>query len=349
MNPMRGARRRTLIFSCVLLAALAGGIALSLNTGPAGETTGRITATLLDGLQSLVSGTPHEPSAIHTIIWDIRLPRVLLAVLVGVSLALSGTLMQALFQNPMADPYIIGVSAGAALGAVTAMMLGIGVGLGSVFGVPLMAFAGALAVTFTVYALACRGGKVQIATLLLTGIAVGSLIAAVNSFIMMRQQQDLRLVNFWLLGGLGGRGWLEAAMILPPLIIGGISAVVMARPLNAMLLGDEAAAGLGVNVGKMRLFLLTTASLLAAGAVAVSGMIGFVGLIVPHIARLVVGPNHRHLLPVAALTGALLLVFSDVAARVIVAPSELPVGIITNALGCPFFLYLLHRHGSRGM
>jgi len=268
---------------------------------------------------------------------------------VGICLALSGAIMQALFQNSLADPYLVGVSAGAGLGAVVAIMFAASLTFLGLAGMPLLAFLGALAVVFLVYVLARRGGRVQTGTLLLTGIAVGSLVSAVTSFLMMVMQQDLRQVLFWLLGGLSGRGWQQVWIILPQAALGLGLAMMMSRPLNLLLLGDEAAASLGMNIQSSKRLLLALASLLAAGAVAVSGIIAFVGLVVPHVTRLLVGPDHRRLLPVCALSGALLMILSDIAARVILAPTELPIGIITSALGCPFFLYLLHRQGRRGL
>jgi iron complex transport system permease protein len=286
---------------------------------------------------------------LHVIVLKLRLPRVLLAALVGVCLALSGAVMQALFQNPMADPYIVGVSSGAGLGAVLAMMLAVPLALLGLVSVPVFAFLGAFGVVVLVYVLSQRAGRVHAATLLLTGIAVGSLVGAVTSFLLLVMEQDLRGVLFWLLGGLGGRSWSHVAMIAPAAAIGLVACLIAARPLNLLLLGEDTAASLGLDVAQTKRWLLALSSLLAAGAVAVGGIIAFVGLVVPHITRLLVGPDHRHLLPVAALGGALLVILSDLTARLLLYPTELPLGIITSALGCPFFLYLLRRQGGRGL
>ena len=332
-----------------LVIALLAAAGLSLVVGAAEQSPHDVLRALGDGARHLVNGTPYPQDGLHTIVLSLRLPRVILAALVGICLALSGAIMQALFQNSLADPYLVGVSAGAGLGAVVAIMFAASLTFLGLAGMPLLAFLGALAVVFLVYVLARRGGRVQTGTLLLTGIAVGSLVSAVTSFLMMVMQQDLRQVLFWLLGGLSGRGWQQVWIILPQAALGLGLAMMMSRPLNLLLLGDEAAASLGMNIQSSKRLLLALASLLAAGAVAVSGIIAFVGLVVPHVTRLLVGPDHRRLLPVCALSGALLMILSDIAARVILAPTELPIGIITSALGCPFFLYLLHRQGRRGL
>ncbi|MEN6400883.1 MAG: iron ABC transporter permease [Armatimonadia bacterium] len=341
-------RRRMAITVPLLLLALLASMFLALIVGAAEHSPRDVMRALGDGVRYVVAGVPYEADGLHTVVLSLRLPRVLLAALVGVCLALSGAIMQALFQNPMADPYLLGVSSGAALGAIIAMAVG-AVGAAAVLSVPLLAFVGALAVVFLVYVLARRGGRVQTGTLLLTGIAVGSLVSALTSFMMLLMQRDLRGVLFWLLGGLSGRGWSQVWIILPQATVGLVAAMVLARPLNMLLLGDEAAASLGLNTQAGKRLLLALASLLAAGAVAVSGIIAFVGLVVPHVTRMLVGPDHRRLLPLAAVMGALLMVLSDIAARMLLAPTELPIGIITSALGCPFFLYLLHRQGRRGL
>lgn len=343
------APRRFLAILALLLLALFGAMALAMVVGAADHAPREVLRALGDGVRSLVQGTPVPADGLHTVVLNLRLPRVILAALIGVCLALSGAVMQALFQNPMAEPYLLGVSSGAALGAVIAISFAAGLTALGIFTTPLLAFIGALIVVFLVYILAQRGGRVQTGTLLLTGIAVGSLVSAITSFLMMVMQQDLRGVLFWLLGGLSGRGWTQVWIILPQAVVGLALALTMSRPLNMLLLGDEAAASLGLNLQRTKRLLLALASLLAAAAVAVSGIIAFVGLVVPHVTRLLVGPDHRRLLPLTALMGALLVVLSDTAARTILAPTELPIGIITSALGCPFFLYLLHKHGRRGL
>ncbi len=346
ISPAR--RRRVAVLIVLLAVLLLAASVLSLGIGVAHQSPSEVVRALADGARGVLTGAPVPADEAHTVVLDLRLPRLLLAVLVGVCLALSGAIMQALFHNSLADPYILGVSSGAALGAVAAMMLG-ALAVVAAVSVPALAFVGALLVVFVVYALAQRGGRVQTGTLLLTGIAVGSLISALTSFLMMVMDEDLRTVLFWLLGGLSGRSWPAVGTILPAAVVGLACALVAVRALNLLLLGDETAASLGLNLQLAKRLLLALASLLAAAAVAVSGIIAFVGLVVPHVTRLLVGPDHRTLVPISALLGALLMVLADTLARTVLAPTELPLGIITSALGCPFFLYLLRTQGRQGM
>jgi len=333
----------------VLLALLIVCGVVAVMVGPSGQPLPAVMQALADGVRASLGGQPAPSTPLHTIVLEIRLPRVFLGCLVGACLALSGSVMQALFQNPMADPYIVGVSGGASLGAVAAMMLGLDVAVAGFTAIPLMAFAGALATTVLVYILAQRGGRIQTATLLLTGIAIGSMVSAVTALLMLSRDELQSAAIFWILGSLSGRGWQHVYALIPQFILALGMAMFMARPLNVLLMGDEAAGSVGLDVQRTKRWLLALSSLLAAAAVAVSGVIGFVGLIVPHVCRLIVGPDHRVLLPVSALAGALLMVLADIPARLALAPAELPIGIITSLLGCPFFLYLLHRQGTRGL
>lgn len=285
--------------------------------------------------------------ATDTIVWDIRLPRILLAVLVGMALASSGGVMQGFFQNPMADPYIVGVSAGAALGATTAYALKLDFWILGFNAVSVCALISALVITFLVYLLARRRGRVIPGVLLLTGVAIGSLATSVTSFMLVMGQEDQRRVLFWLMGSLSSRQWDHVLMLAPYVVIGLVVIQLFAKDLNALLLGDEQAAHLGIAVERVKLILLITATCLTAAAVAVSGIIGFVGLLVPHLVRLVVGPDYRILLPVSALGGGLLLALADMVARTAMAPAEMPIGILTTVLGAPFFIYLLHRQRNR--
>lgn len=282
------------------------------------------------------------------IVGDIRLPRVLLAALVGAALAMSGTVMQGFFQNPMADPYIIGISSGAALGATLAIVTGLDFWFYGLSGIGLLAFAGALTVTVMVYAISLRGGRLPSTVVLLSGIALGSLAAALTSYMMIAANDgaDVQRILFWLMGSLASRRWEHVHMVWPQIAFGALFLQLYARDLDLIVQGEEQAQYLGVEVERVKRHLLIGATLLAAGAVAVSGIIGFVGLIVPHVMRLLVGPNHRVLLPCAILGGAILLVGADLLARVLVEPAELPIGIITSLLGAPFFLYLLRRKGG---
>jgi iron complex transport system permease protein len=319
-----------------LLLGLLGVLSLlSLGAGPVDIPPAKV-AALLAGRSG------EEVEAV--IVRDIRLPRLLLAILVGAALAQSGAAMQGFFQNPMADPYIVGVSSGAALGATLALTLSLDFWVYGISGVALSAFGGALLVTLLVYGLARRGGRLPVTLVLLTGVAMGALCSALTSFLMISSNPfDMQRILFWLMGSLASRRWEHVHMVWPQLVAGMVFLQVFARDLNLILQGEESARYLGVDVERVRRLLLVGASLLAAAAVAVSGIIGFVGLVVPHLMRLLVGPDHRKLFPASMLGGAILLVGADLMARVLVEPAELPIGAITSALGCPFFLFLLAR------
>jgi iron complex transport system permease protein len=331
--------RRGAVPVLVVVLAVAFLLAVGLGTvwiSPA--TTLRLLAWKL-GLAELPADVPSSASVI---LFELRIPRVLLAVVVGAALAASGAVFQALFRNPMADPAIIGVSSGAALGAIAVIILGGGVLAGGL-GVPAAAFAGALAVAFLVYRLARIGPAVQVATLLLAGIAVAAVISAVISLVMAFAGQEIRSIYFWLLGGLAGRGWGALATSAPLVAVGALLALTTVRDLNLMALGEERAAQLGVEIERFKRRSLATGALLAAAAVSVAGVIGFVGLMTPHILRLVLGADHRRLVPASILGGAAFMVLADLAARTVRAPEEIPVGAVTALLGGPFFLYLLRR------
>lgn len=290
-----------------------------------------------------LTGPPHGiPSWMAVILFQLRLPRVVLAALVGAALAVAGAVFQALFRNPMADPAIIGVSSGAALGAISVILLGLGAALGGL-GVPAVAFAGALLTAVVVYRLARVGPVVQVATLLLAGIAVAAVVSAVISLVMTFAGQNIQRIYFWLLGGLGSATWPQIVVVTP--LIAAASAAVMAfsGDLNLAALGEERAGQLGQDVERFKLAMLAAGSLLAAAAVSFAGLIGFVGLMTPHILRLIVGADHRRLLPASMLGGAAFMVLADLVARTVVAPEEIPVGAVTAILGGPFFLYLLRR------
>lgn len=282
------------------------------------------------------------PESYTVIVMDVRLPRILLGALVGSALAVSGCAMQGLFKNPMASPYILGISSGSAFGASLAIVLGVGIGAGA-FAVPLMAFVFAIGTIFLVYHIARTGRRVRMETLLLAGIAVGAFFTAQVSLMKYVAGDELRSVVFWLMGGLWASSWDKVAIAFP-LVLAGIAVIFFfGRDLNLMLLGEEHATDLGVDVEFTKKVVLIFASLMTAAAVSVSGIIGFIGLIIPHIMRIIVGPDHRILLPSSCLVGAIFLIWTDTLARTIIQPTELPVGIITATLGAPFFLYLLRK------
>jgi iron complex transport system permease protein len=274
-----------------------------------------------------------------TIVMKVRLPRIALGAVVGFALAAAGTVMQGFFRNPMADPSIIGVSSGAAVGAVLAIVAPLAIPFG--LGLRGAAFVGALVAAFTVYLVATEGGRTPVATLLLAGVAIQTFLGAVVSFLVLHSGESMRTVVYWLMGHLDNATWGEVAVtaLLVPLLVGVL--YVYAEDLNVLLVGEEDARSLGIEVEHTKRVLLAVSSVVTAAAVAVSGVIGFVGLIVPHTLRLVVGPDHRVLLPASAFAGASFLVLADTIARSGVA--ELPVGIVTAAVGAPFFLYLLRK------
>jgi len=285
----------------------------------------------------------------ETIIFQIRLPRVIGGVLVGAALATAGVLFQGLLRNPMADPYIIGTSAGAALGATIAMLLPINFAFLGFGLVPVVAFCSALATVILVYNLARVGGKTPIISMLLAGFVVSSLLAAVMAFLMSisdRLQLNLHSVHSFLFGHISVTGWGQIAVIAPLVIGGIIGARFFAFHLNAFSLGEEGAAYLGIEVERDKLLILGLGSLLTAAAVSISGLVGFVGLVVPHAVRLSLGPDHRFLLPASALAGGAFVVIADLLARTLLAPVEIPVGVVTAIIGAPFFIYLL-RHTRR--
>jgi iron complex transport system permease protein len=284
----------------------------------------------------------------HTILWTLRFPRVLLAFIEGASLGVAGAAMQGLFRNPMADPYVLGVSSGASLGAVLGIVFGLGKVLG-LWALPALAFAGALLSTGIVYVLSTKDGHTDTWTLLLSGIAVSSLISSVIAFLMVFFRQRVEEIVFWTMGGLSRASWKAVASALPYSITGAGVLWFQSRALNAFSFGEEAAFHMGVPVEKVKRRILWAGSLITASCVAFTGPIGFIGLIVPHVVRILIGPDHRYLMPVSALTGGNALILADLLARTVAPPLEIPVGVITSLFGAPFFLYLLARTRKRGM
>jgi len=285
------------------------------------------------------------PTSWETVILQIRLPRIVLAALVGGALAQAGAVYQGLFRNPLADPYLIGVSAGAGLGATIAIAFGLRIGLGGLGAVSMLALVGALSATTLVYLLSRIGGRTSVATLLLAGVALGAFFVSIQTFFMFRSQDAFHTVHIvsWLMGSFNLASWMKVALLAPVLGVGGAIIWAYGYRLNVLQLDEEQAQQLGVAVERCRLILIVLASLVTATAVAVSGVIGFVGLLVPHAVRLVWGPDHRFLLPMSVLAGAGLMIVADGVARTLLAPAELPVGVVTAFLGAPFFLYLLRQ------
>ncbi|TRZ52977.1 MAG: iron ABC transporter permease [Dehalococcoidia bacterium] len=291
----------------------------------------------------LVEATPTWPGIVETIILEVRLPRVILAGLVGGALALAGATYQGLFRNPLADPYLIGVAQGASLGAVVGFLLpstwhGMGFGI-----IPLLAFIGALVSTAIVYSLARVGKTLPVTPLILAGVALGALLSSIVSYLIISSGEKMHGIIFWLMGSFSLSQWSEVGVVLPYMVVGVVVILLYARSLNVMQLDEEQAQQLGVNVEKLKLVLLAAATLITAAAVSFVGTIGFVGIIIPHAVRMIWGPDHRFLLPLSLLSGAIFLILTDVIARTILAPTEIPIGVITAIVGAPFFLYLLRR------
>lgn len=287
---------------------------------------------------------PEWPETIETIIWNIRLPRTLLAAFVGASLSVAGVAFQGLLRNPLAEPYTVGVSSGAALGAAVVILFGLGSGLFGFMMLPVAAFLGAFLTILGVYKVSEIGGRFEVETIILAGVAVSSFLSAILSFLMVFAHQNIKQIIYWLMGSFALTTWNHVFAIFPYLTVGFILVWANYRELNILTLGEESAGQLGVDVEKTKLILLFSATLMAGGAVALAGTVGFVGLVIPHMIRLILGPDHRILIPAAALGGAVFLLFADIAARTILAPVELPVGVVTAFLGSPFFAYLLRRY-----
>ncbi|MCL7999162.1 iron ABC transporter permease [Brucella sp. 21LCYQ03] len=315
-------------------------------------TAGASDASVMAVFRALAFGTGESVEAFrrdHLIIMEIRFPRIIMGMLVGAGLAVSGAVMQGLFRNPLADPGLVGVSAGASLGAVSMIVLG-GTTLAplylflGLYALPIAAFAGGLVTTLLLYRVATRRGRTSVATMLLAGIALGALTgAATGALIYISDDRQLRDLTFWGLGSLAGATWGKIGTAGPIIAIVLVATPFLARGLNALALGEAAAGHLGIPVQRIKNVAIVTVAAATGATVAISGGIGFVGIVVPHMLRLSIGPDHRFLLPASALLGAILLLLADAVSRTIVAPAELPIGIITAVCGAPFFLWILLR------
>ena len=280
---------------------------------------------------------------VEMIILNVRLPRILLAGLVGAALAVAGATYQGLFRNPLADPYLLGVAAGAGLGATIAFLIPFTVSWIAFGALPLFAFIGGMVAVAVVYSIARVGKALPVTTLILAGVALGAFLSSITAYLMTISGKDLHGIVFWLMGGLSLTKWSEVWIVLPCVLVGIVVIWIHARPLNVMQLDEEQAQQLGINVEKVKLVLLGTATLVTAAAVCFTGLIGFVGILVPHAVRLIWGPDHRFLIPLSALVGAIFLILADTLAHTVLPPTEIPVGVITAFCGAPFFLYLLRK------
>ena len=325
------------LVACVSVLSLGVGAA---GIGPAQLLSSAIGATTLDATAKII-------------LFDIRLPRLVLGLLVGASLAVSGAVMQGLFRNPLADPGLVGVGAGAGLGAISAIVLGAALpsGLSLALGnytVPVAAFLGGWLSTLILYRISTRGGRTSVAVMLLAGIALGALAGAISGVLVyMADDAQLRDLTFWGLGSLAGASWAKVLAAAPLILLALGVAPFLARALNGLALGEAEAAHMGIPVPRMNSVAILPVAGATGAAVAVSGGIGFIGIVVPHLLRIAVGPDHRYLLLNAALLGAALLVGADMISRTVISPAELPIGIVTATLGGPFFLWILLR--NRGL
>ncbi|AEG83224.1 ABC transporter permease [Corynebacterium ulcerans] len=288
-----------------------------------------------------------DESLTTSVVWEIRLPRIVLGFLVGACLGVAGTLMQAVFANPLAEPSIIGVTSGAGVGAAAVIVFNVGF-LGT-FTVPVAAFMSAVLVTVIIYQLARHQGKVAVVNLILTGIAINAVCNALISFLVyLAPTANREQIVFWQMGSLNGSQWKHVWVVLPIAIAGVLIAIRLGRQLDVLALGERAAVHTGIHVSRLRIIAIAASTILTAGAVSFAGLIGFVGLIVPHLLRSLVGPENKILLPASALTGAVLIAFADVAARTLIPFADLPIGIFTAIVGGPTFFVLLRRMLKKG-
>ncbi|MCP3740882.1 FecCD family ABC transporter permease [Rossellomorea sp. BNER] len=290
-----------------------------------------------------------EESMFTNIVMKVRLPRVLLAGLVGASLAIAGAAFQGLLRNPLADPYTLGVSSGASLGAVLVLFFNISLPVIGIFTLPVMSILFSILTIFIVLLFAKKVERtLKVETIILTGIIFSSFLGSIISLLIALTGDELRQIIGWLLGSVSMRGWDYIKIIIPFFVIGSLILIFCAKELNAMSFGEERAQHLGVNVARKKMIVLTAGSILTGAAVAVSGTIGFVGLVIPHLIRLLWGPDHRHLLPLAMITGAGFLILADLVSRTVISPTELPIGVITSIIGAPIFaILLLNRKRER--
>jgi iron complex transport system permease protein len=301
-----------------------------------------------DELWHVITGSASSDT-FRTILWDIRLPRTVLIALVGAALAGSGAAYQGLFRNPLADPYLIGVASGAGLGAIIAMSIRWPYTALGLLAVPLAAFIASLLTVYIVYTIAHIGGSVPTTSLILAGVAVSSFAVSLTSFLMLRSTGEVRRAIGWLLGGVSLVSWNATLALIPYLGIGLVTLVLTGYALNLLQFGDDQARQMGLNVRRAKFIIIVAASLVTAAAVSFAGIIGFVGLVVPHIVRIWWGVDYRRLIPLSIIGGASVLLFADVLARIVLAPQELPVGIVTALAGAPFFLWVLRRAKNQGI
>lgn len=329
--------------SILLVAAILIGISIGTVTVPIGDIVKIIGSRLFN-----ISHVNVDPMY-TTIVWNIRFPRVVLAGLVGASLAIAGAAFQGLLRNPLADPYTLGVSSGASVGAVLTIFLHISIPVIGSYTLPFLSILFALITIIAVLIFAKRIDRsMKVETIILTGVIFSSFLSAFISLMIALTGDELRQIVSWLMGSVSMRGWEYIQIILPFFLIGSFLLLMNGNELNAMSFGEERAQHLGVNVKRRKMLVLTAGSILTGAAVAVSGTIGFVGLVIPHLTRLLWGPDHKHLLPLSMLTGSAFLILADLTARTVISPTELPIGVITSLIGAPVFAAILIRNKRKG-
>lgn len=342
-------KRRLAAWGGVGIATLLLSIVVSISMGAASLPLSQVWLILLHQLPGMAEHIPVTwPESAEQIVMKVRFPRVVLAILVGASLSLAGAGFQGVLRNPLADPYTMGVASGAAVGASFLLLFGLQIAFLGQWSTPVVAFLTGLFSLWIVMRLANTQGKIQTETLLLSGLVVQAFLGSLVSFMVSLSDKMVNEIIFWLLGSLSFRGWAFSYVLLPYLIIGLVVLISYARSLNLFALGERQAAHLGVHVDRTKLIVLVTATMLTAAAVSISGIIGFVGLVVPHLVRLMMGPDYRLLLPMATIFGGIYVLWADTLARMLLSPTEIPLGVVTAFLGAPFFAYLLRKRKQQG-
>ena len=346
MNRQQGVPMRTpsYIFIIILVASVIASVLLAVSIGSTSISVSDVYKVIAYELSGSETFAEYAKGAVHDIVWLVRLPRIVLAVAAGMGLAVCGAIMQAVVKNPLADPYILGISSGASLGATLAILLGIGAAFGTA-SVGIMAFLGAFSISMLVVLCANVGGRANAIKLLLAGMALSAICSAFSSLIvyLSNNKQGIQNIAYWLMGSLAGAKWDSLAFIFPIVLLCTLFFCTQYRTLNLMLLGDEVSITLGTNLHVYRHVFLIMSSLMVGFIVYSSGMIGFVGLLIPHVVRMLFGTDHRRLIPISALIGSVFLIWADVLCRIILPNSELPIGILTSIIGAPWFVYLMMK------
>ncbi len=353
---MKNRTIKTPVFTLVIIALAAGlvcSVLVSITFGNADISLGDVYKVILYEISHSSGLDDYSQGAIHDVVWLIRFPRILMAIAVGMGLSVCGAVMQAVVKNPLADPYVLGVSSGAYLGAAASIILGIGSVVGD-NSIGIMAFAGAFLASLAVLAISGIGGRSSAARLILAGMAISAVCSAFANFLiyMAQDREATTQISYWSMGSLAAADWDNVPVTLIVMILGTLIFMTQYRKLNLMLLGDETAITLGTNLHRVRMVYMLLSAFMVGFAVCAAGMIGFVGLIIPHAMRMLFGTDHKRLIPLSALTGAIFLIWADVASRTILDHSEIPIGILISLIGAPCFIYLMikktYRAGGDG-